>query len=133
MLIDTSVWIDVLRGTPSRATAEVRRQMSDGLAHVVICEPIAMELLAGAGDESGWSRLEALVNGLPSLALDAATDFRSAARLFRAARTAGLIVRSLSDCLIAAMAIRHDVTLLHQDVDYEVLARLSTLNAISMR
>jgi len=47
--------------------------------------------------------------------------------LYRRARRAGLTIRSAADCLIAACAIRHDLTVLHADRDYPALARVSTL------
>lgn len=133
ILIDTSAWVEYLRASPGGPADEVRRQLSEQLEDVVTCEPVAMEILAGARDHQGWTRLEQLVNGLPSLDLDAATDFRAAAQLFRAARTTGRTVRSLNDCLIAALAIRHTATVLHRDVDFEVLAEISDLAAVSLR
>ena len=47
--------------------------------------------------------------------------------LYRAARRAGLTVRSSVDCLIAACAIRHGFTVLHRDRDFPVLAKISPL------
>lgn len=37
-------------------------------------------------------------------------------------RPQGRTVRSLVDCLIAAVALRHDVALLHKDADYDAIA-----------
>ena len=51
--------------------------------------------------------------------------FEEAAELYRSARRAGVTVRSSVDCLIAACALRHDLTVLHVDRDYEALARVS--------
>jgi len=58
--------------------------------------------------------------------------FLEAAGLYRAARRAGLTVRSGVDCLIAACALRHDATVLHQDRDFDALARVSPLKAQSV-
>ena len=54
-------------------------------------------------------------------------DFESAAELYRLCRSRGATVRKLMDCLIAAVAIREKVTVLHNDRDYEVLARHTRL------
>ncbi|MBL8931140.1 MAG: PIN domain nuclease [Kineosporiaceae bacterium] len=132
-LVDTSAWVDYLRAAPTPATAALRELLSTEPGRVAICEPIAMELLAGAGEGIRLARLEHLVNGLPSLSVEPATDFRAAATIYRAGRRAGLTIRSLVDCLIAAQAIRHDVALIHKDVDYEVIAQLTPLRAISLR
>jgi predicted nucleic acid-binding protein len=56
-----------------------------------------------------------------------------AADLYRRARRAGLTVRSGVDCLIAACALRHDLTLLHHDRDFGALARVSHLSARAIR
>lgn len=53
--------------------------------------------------------------------------FEEAACLHRAARRAGFTVRSGVDCLIAACAIRHGLTVLHKDRDYGVLAKVAPL------
>lgn len=50
-----------------------------------------------------------------------------AIELYRRARRAGVTVRSSVDCLIAACAIRHDLTVLHVDRDFTQLARISHL------
>jgi predicted nucleic acid-binding protein len=47
--------------------------------------------------------------------------------LYAAARREGRTIRSLVDCLIACVAIRHDVPLLHKDVDYDVISTISPL------
>ena len=131
VLIDTSAWIDYLRGADTATTRLVRKILLDPDNEVLSCEPIAMELLAGAGDESRFRKLEMLVNGLASLGVDSWADFRDAARLFRAARASGETIRSLTDCLIAAIAMNHDVTVLHKDRDLDVIARIAGLNVLS--
>lgn len=83
-----------------------------------------MELLAGATGPSRRAAVERLVNGLTVLSVDPHTDFHAAAAAFRAAREGGRTVRSLLDCLIAAVAVRHDVLLLHRDADYDVLSQV---------
>jgi predicted nucleic acid-binding protein len=41
----------------------------------------------------------------------------------------GLTVRSATDCVIAACAIRHDLEVLHRDRDFGALAEISALRA----
>ena len=53
--------------------------------------------------------------------------------LYRRARRAGFTVRSSVDCLIAACAIRHDLTVLHKDRGYTSLARVSSLRERAIR
>jgi predicted nucleic acid-binding protein len=55
--------------------------------------------------------------------------YYEAVDLYRAARRAGITIRSSVDCLIAACALRHDLTVLHRDRDYAALARICPLNS----
>lgn len=133
ILIDTSAWIEYFRATGSAAAVEVRRLLSTEPDRVVICEPIAMEILAGAVDEDRHAKLERLVNGLRSLKSDDALDFRSAATIHRTARRSGRTVRSINDCLIAAVSIRHGASIIHRDADFEAIAAITGLDARSFR
>lgn len=133
ILVDTSGWVDFLRGVDSAATAAVRELIGRRHDELVMCEPIAMELLAGATDPAAVDRIERLTDGLPSLGLEPVLDFRSAAGLHRLARAGGETVRSIVDCLIAAVALRNDAILVHKDRDFEVLARVVPLRQRSYR
>lgn len=132
ILLDTSAWVDYLRGAPGPATQHVRDLVRDG-APLAVTEPVVMELLAGAPDDRALERLEALVSGLPLLAVDAHLDYRAAAAIYRSARRRGLTVRRLVDCLIAAVAARTGARLVHKDVDFEVIATVVRLDAVSLR
>jgi predicted nucleic acid-binding protein len=132
-LIDTSAWIEYFRATGSAAAVEVRRLLSEEADQVAMCEPVAMEILSGVSDDNAYAKLERLVNGLPSLAIDSSIDFRTAAQINRGARRAGRTLRSINDCLIAAVAIRHDVRIVHQDSDFDVIAAMTSLAATSLK
>lgn len=94
---------------------------------VATTEPIVMELLAGTRSVHERSKLRARLIGLPRLALPGLVDFESAAELYRVCRGRGATVRKLIDCLIAAVAIREHATVLHNDRDFDVLARHTRL------
>ena len=132
LLVDTSVWVEYLRGTGSKAGTGLRTLIDEG-ADLATTEPVVMEVLAGARDDRVLSQLEALMDGLTMLSVDPRLDFRAAATLYRTCRTRGQTVRRLVDCLIAAVALRHDVVLLHNDADFEVLAVHSPLQTRSLR
>ena len=59
--------------------------------------------------------------------------FDEAVDLYRPSRRAGLNVRSSVDCLVAACALRHDLTVLHRDRDYAAIAKVSTLQVKGIR
>lgn len=126
ILVDTSAWTELLRasGHPAHVTLRYHLQHRSPLATT---EPVIMELLAGSRDGAERSRLHARLTALPLLALAGLADFEAAAELDRVCRRRGASVRRLMDCLIAAVAIRTGSTVLHNDRDYEVLARHTRL------
>lgn len=126
ILVDTSAWIEFLRGTTDPVVPDLRQRIARGDA-LAMTEPVGMELLAGVGTSEQERRVNALVDGLPLLPIDARIDYRAAARLSLASRRNGHPIRSMIDCLIAAVAIRREVPLLHRDRDYDYLAEISPL------
>ncbi len=133
ILVDTSVWIEHLRRTRSRAHREFRELATADPAAIATCEPIAMELLAGPTDPYTVRRIEDQLGTLADLTVETAEDFRAAAALARALRRSGHTVRSLTDCLIAAVALRHDTAVWHCDEDYVRLAQVTHLQQRDLR
>ena len=122
-LIDTSAWVEFLRDTGTSVCGEVDRLLASDIA---ITDPVLMEVLAGARSERHLHELRGLLARARLLRCDA-TDFDMAAALFRRCRRSGETVRRLIDCLIAAVAIRNGVPILHADADFDVLARHTDL------
>ncbi len=123
ILADTSAWVEFLRGTGSAVDAELDRLLPGGLA---VTEPVVMEVLAGARDDRHLSQLRSLLARADLLPVRG-TDYAAAAGLYRACRLNGETVRKLIDCLIAAVAVREGVPVLHADRDYDVLGRWTPL------
>jgi predicted nucleic acid-binding protein len=132
LVIDTSVWVAHLRDADTPMTQAFRVLLATRLAEVATTEPIVMEILAGATDDRALRHLEALTAGLPLLQVDALRDYHDAAAIYRAARRGGETVRKLVDCLIAAVVIRHDATLVHNDRDFDVIARMAPLRTLAL-
>lgn len=123
VLVDTSVWIEVFR-RPTRVDLESLVDFDD----IVTCLPVVQEVLQGFTAEQGYRTGRDAMLALPIVESPIREDvILDAVDLFRRARRAGLQVRSGVDCLIAACAIRHDLTVLHKDRDYATLARVSPL------
>ena len=101
---------------------------------MVTCLPVIQEVLQGFSEERAFSTARAALHALPTVESPLRVEvFEEAVRLYRAARRAGYTVRSGVDCLIAACALRHGLTVLHHDRDYDVLARVSALDAQEAR
>lgn len=132
ILVDTSVWVDYMRGGDRPGHRALRRLKNAEIDSIATTPPISMELLVGPTDELGVRRVERVLESVPSLAVDPVHDFEAAAAVFRAVRRSGRTPRSIVDCLIAAVAIRHGVTLLHRDADFEAIAAVTELDSRSL-
>ena len=123
VLVDTSAWIEVFR-KPARLAIESVVDFDD----IVTCLPVVQEVLQGFTDEAAFRTARRAMLALPIVESPLRVAVvEEAVDLYRRARRAGLTIRSGADCLIAACAIRHDLTVLHADRDYPALARVSTL------
>jgi predicted nucleic acid-binding protein len=130
ILVDSSAWVEFLRATGSPAHHRVRSSLEEG-AELASTDVVAMEILAGARDEADRDRLRRLLYGLEFLAVEGPADYESAAELYRLCRAGGETPRRLTDCLIAAVAIRNDAELLCEDADFAAIARHSPLRLAS--
>lgn len=119
ILVDTSAWVEFLRDTGSPVCVEVDRLLAYDIA---VCDAVRMEVLAGARDDAHLHSLRSLLARATVLPTDP-IDHETAAALHRACRRRGETVRKLIDCLIGAVAARHDTPVLHADADFDTLAR----------
>ncbi len=126
ILVDTSAWVEFLRATGSAANQRVRAALEAG-EELACTDVVVMEILAGARDDADRERLRRLLHGLEFLAVEGPTDYEQAAEIYRLCRRGGETPRKLSDCLIAAVAIRSDAPLLHADADFDAIARHAPL------
>jgi predicted nucleic acid-binding protein len=121
ILADTSAWVEYDRATGSDPHRRLRELIeTDG--PVAVTEPIVMEVLSGARDDSREVQLRRLLGRFELLNFDAVTDFDGAVRIYRRCRAAGVTPRGMLDCMIAAVAWRSGATLLAQDVDMDRVA-----------
>jgi predicted nucleic acid-binding protein len=129
LLVDTSAWIEVFR----RAPAVTLDDIVDDRDRIVTCLPVIQEVLQGFDDERAFRIAHTAMHALPCVeapltvaVVDHAVD------LYRRARRAGITARSSVDCLIAACALRHGLTVVHCDRDYARLAGLVPLEHVDI-
>lgn len=125
-LVDTSGWVEYLRGTGAAAHLVLRRLISED-APLHITDVVVVEVLAGGRDEAHLAKLRQLLGRCEFVPTVGLADYEQAAALYRRCRRAGETIRALTDCLIAAVAIRADIAVLHADRDFDALARHSPL------
>jgi predicted nucleic acid-binding protein len=125
ILADTSAWVEFLRATGSEANLRLRDLIEDD--KVATTDVVLMEVLADARDDGHRDRLRALLARCEFVPIAGPRDYEDAADIYRACRQAGHTVRALTDCLIASVAMRAGLSLLHMDRDFDAIARHAPL------
>ncbi len=126
ILVDSSAWVEFLRATGSPVHLRLRSALKEK-ADLASTDVVVMEILAGARDNADRDRLRRLLYGLRFLVVEGPTDYERAAELYRLCRSGGETPRKLTDCLIAAVAIRNEAELLCEDTDFLTIARHTKL------
>jgi predicted nucleic acid-binding protein len=123
VLVDTTVWIDWLRGVVTPASDQLRTLLGRGEAG--LAPVILQELLQGAASPDALRTLRERFTALPMLMPRPGTaTYAGAGTLYARCRWAGYTPRSPHDCLIAQLAIEHQAPLLHADRDFEHIAKV---------
>ena len=126
IVVDSSTWVSYLRDQQTPSVDALDRLIADD-ADLAITDLILTELLRGAPSDRHAERLERRLTACRLLDSGGRTIARSAASIHRRARREGITVRSTIDGLIAAVCLRHDAGLLHQDTDFDRLATVVPL------
>ncbi len=126
IVVDTSVWIDVLNDTPTPQAQRCVEMIESG-EPIALTDVILTEVLQGLRSDREAALVERHLRAFPILRLQDLDDFVLAARLYRAARRVGVTIRKTLDCLIAAPCVRTGAPLLHADEDFDRLATCTPL------
>jgi len=126
IVVDTSVWIDVLNDTPAPQAQRCTQLIESG-EPIALTDVILTEVLQGLRSDREAALVERHLRAFPVLRLEELDDFVLAATLYRAARRAGVTIRKTLDCLIAAPCVRTGAPLLHADGDFDRLATCTPL------
>lgn len=125
ILVDTSVWIELLAGRRGTTLSE------EDLLRFVTCGPIVQEVLQGLRPGLESDALRQAFLAIPVLSDPVPLGlFLSAADIYRQGRRRGLTIRSSTDCLIAAIAIENSVPVWHRDRDFAAIARYTALETV---
>lgn len=123
-LIDTSVWIDYIRGRETKATGFLDELLAIPSA-TGINDQIYLEILQGARDEAAFRKFQKYFSTQRFYGFrDSRKSHEAAAAWYFNARKRGITVRSSIDCLIAQCALEHGLVLLHQDHDFIRLGQI---------
>ena len=130
-LIDTSVWARFFQDRGTVANQRLDALIAADPRQVLGCPPVRMELSVDPHDLRR-RRVLRVYDGFISADI-LSEDFDLAAELYRASRRRGHSIRSQLDCLIAAIAVRREAVLVHNDVDFDRLAEcVDTLSVLRL-
>ena len=126
LIVDASIWIDCFRGIVNEKTKLVVENLiyTD---RVTITPMILQEVLQGIGDDAKLERVKTNLLSVSMLWLDAVDAAIGAADLYRMLRKKGVTIRKPNDCLIVHYAVFYDLPILHNDIDFDQIARFTAL------
>jgi len=127
VLVDTSVLIDFLSAVDNSGTKAFQSILDSGISYGITSFTY-MEILQGVRTEREFEQVKRYLDtqkfyGFP----DEKASFAEAARIYFLCRKKGITINSTIDCLIARAAIEHDIFLLHNDKDFDNIAKVVKL------
>jgi hypothetical protein len=128
VLVDSTVWIDFLRGTSTSQTEALVRLIENRM-DLCICGFVLTEVLQGIRNERQFAATREQLERLVYLDSDKST-FELGATIFRSLSQRGITVRNSIDCLIAATVVQHNVALLEDDRDFVFIDKHYPLHLI---
>ncbi|MEM9478718.1 MAG: PIN domain-containing protein [Verrucomicrobiota bacterium] len=121
MLVDSTVWIEFFRANDTAQTRILKSLLGSG-EDVCICGHVLAEVLRGTRHDEQYAKIEKHFAALEFLPMDEQT-FKLAADIYRQLKRNGLTLKNTVDTFIAAVALEQDAHLLHNDSDFELIAR----------
>jgi len=131
ILVDSSVWIEYVRGGQHPA-CELFESLLDEGRELCLTGVVLTEVLQGIRGPAQFRKVHRYLADFPSIQ-PTEGDHVLAAELYRGARRQGITVRSTIDCILAAICLERDIPVFHLDKDFEQLARVFELRTIPIR
>jgi len=127
ILVDTSVLIHFFKGIDNKSNRKFKIVLQRGMPFG-INSLIFQEVLQGAGSEKEYLTLKKYLETQRFYHLkDPIGSFAEAAKIYLDCRKKGITIRSTIDCLIAQTALENDLLLLHEDSDFDLMAKVIPL------
>jgi predicted nucleic acid-binding protein len=117
ILVDSSVWIDYFRGTPTPQADQLDTLL--GTEVILMGDLILAEVLQGFVSDRDFNQARRLLASLELIDLVGSELAIKAAMNFRKLRTQGITIGKTIDTLIATWCIKHQVKLLYSDRDFD--------------
>jgi hypothetical protein len=121
ILVDTTVWIDLFADRETDGTRKLTSCIEDS-RDLASCGPVTAEVLHGIRSDKLFEHTRRILGDLIYLPMSQATFVR-AAKIYRRCRRKGLTIRKPVDCMIAAVCMENSAFILHNDRDFDRIAR----------
>ncbi len=131
LLVDTTVWIDFFAGKSTLQVSVLELMISEG-EDICVCGIVLTEVLQGIRNDGRYGKTKTHFDNLVFLPMTRATFVRSA-EIYRSLRKKGITIRKPLDCMIAAVALTHNVQLLHSDRDFDPIEKHFGLKVVKIR
>ena len=128
VIVDTSVWIDFLRGSTTAEASKLEQFLTEG-EDICICGIILTEVLQGIREDSAYAKTLSRFDTFLFLDMNRRT-FVKAAQIYRTLRRRGITISKIVDCMIAAASIEHNIPLLHNDRDFDPIEKVCGLKVV---
>jgi hypothetical protein len=128
VIIDTTVWIDYLRGTENPETRWLDRELQRqrlGLTDLILCE-----VLQGIRDQSAFAKVRSDLLKFQVFPTGGSLLAIAAAQNYRDLRQRGYTVHKTIDCLIATFCLEARHELLHRDRDFDCFEKVLGLQVL---
>jgi predicted nucleic acid-binding protein len=123
-LVDTSILIDAQSARPRLKALQFQAWLVQG-GEFFLTGVVYQEVLQGARDRAAFKKLERFLGTQRFVEpLHGSLSYAAAADIYARCRWSGITPRSTVDCLIAQIAVEHDMILLHDDSDYEKIQKI---------
>lgn len=127
VLVDTSVLIDYLGTVENSGTRAFQSILDSGIAYGITLFTY-MEILQGVSTEREFEQVKRYLDTQKFYGFaNEKASFAEAARIYFLCRKRGITISSTIDCLIARAAIENDIFLLHNDKDFDSIAKVVKL------
>ena len=128
VIVDTTVWIDYLRGTENPETRWLDRQLQRqrlGLTDLILCE-----VLQGIRDQRAFAKVRSDLLKFQVFQTGGSILAIAAAQNYRELRQRGYTVHKTIDCLIATFCLEARHELLHRDRDFDCFEKVLGLQVL---
>nr|WP_294560258.1 PIN domain nuclease [uncultured Rhodopila sp.] len=130
VFVDSSVWIDHLRGAATPGTRALRTLLDaldpdageDDPAEILVGDLVLLEVLRGISADRQYDATRSALLAFTQVRIGGTATALAAVDHYRSLRRRGITVRKAVDCLIAAWCIARRVPLLHADRDFAPFA-----------